>query len=158
VSLTLSGAVALFGHFGIEWDVTTLTDEEHAAVAEWVALARRVRPLVATGTVVNVDIADPGLDVRGIVASDRSHAFFTITQSQTLAASPSGRIRFPGLEPDRAYRVRVVTPGPRTYRPAQSELRWAHHDTVLSGRQLAVAGLRPPVQNPQQATVVELIG
>ena len=43
VSLSLSGAVALFGHFGIEWDVTTLSDAERAALADWVALAHRVR-------------------------------------------------------------------------------------------------------------------
>ncbi|MFT3798630.1 alpha-galactosidase [Microbacterium sp.] len=156
VSLALSGAVALFGHFGIEWDVTTLTSDERSAIAQWVALARRVRPLVATGRLVNVDVADAGLDVRGVVSPDRTAAFFTLTQLQTLPASPSGRIRLPGLDPDRAYRVRNVTPGGIVHQPAQSPLRWAHHDTVLTGRQLAVAGIRPPVQNPQQATVVEL--
>lgn len=156
VSLGLSGAVALFGHFGIEWDVTTLTAEEHAAVAEWVTLARRVRPLVASGAVVNVDTADPGLDVRGIVAEDRRSAFFTVTQTQTLIASPSGRIHFPGLAAEQRYRIRIVTPGGTVLTPGQSPLAWADHDTVLTGRQLAVVGLRPPVQNPQQSTVIEL--
>lgn len=156
VSLSMSGAVALFGHFGIEWDVTTLSEVDAAEVAEWVALAKRVRPLVATGRIVNSDVADPGLDVRGIVAADAASAFFTITQSQTLISSPTGRVRLPGLEDDRTYRVRVVTPGGIVSAPAQSPLEWAHHDTVLTGRQLAVVGLRPPVQNPQQSTVIEI--
>ncbi|MBD7958144.1 alpha-galactosidase [Microbacterium sp. Sa4CUA7] len=156
VSLSMSGAVALFGHFGIEWDVTNLSEADAAAVAEWVALAGRVRPLVATGRVVNVDVADPGLDVRGIVAADAASAFFTIAQTQTLISSPTGRVRMPGLAPDRSYRVRIVTPGGIVQDPAQSPLGWAHHDTVLTGRQLAVVGVRPPVQNPQQATVVEV--
>lgn len=156
VSLSLSGAVALFGHFGIEWDLTTLSAQERSDVAAWVALSRRVRPLVATGGVVNVDTADPGLDVRGVVAADRSQAFFTVTQTHTLLASPTGRIRFPGLDPDRTYRLRVVTPGGTVQEPAQSPLAWAHHDTVLTGRQLAVVGVRAPVQYPQQSTVVEL--
>lgn len=156
VSLRLSGAVALFGHFGIEWDVTTLTPEERTSVAAWVALARRVRPLVATGATVNADLADAGMDVRGIVAADRAHAFFTVTQTQSLPAAPPGRIRLPGLDPDARYLVRDITPGGRREEPAQSPLLWAHHDTVLTGRQLAIAGLRPPVQSPQQATVLEL--
>lgn len=156
VSLSMSGAVALFGHFGIEWDVTTLSEADAAEVAEWVALAKRVRPLVATGRIVNSDVADPGLDVRGIVAADAASAFFTITQSQTLISSPTGRVRLPGLEDDRTYRVRVATPGGIVSAPAQSPLEWAHHDTVLTGRQLAVVGLRPPVQNPQQSTVIEI--
>ncbi|MEV8218440.1 alpha-galactosidase [Microbacterium sp. NPDC077391] len=156
VSLSMSGAVALFGHFGIEWDVTSLSEADAAEVAEWVALAKRVRPLVATGRIVNSDVADPGLDVRGIVAADAASAFFTITQSQTLISSPTGRVRLHGLEDDRTYRVRVVTPGGIVSAPAQSPLEWAHHDTVLTGRQLAVVGLRPPVQNPQQSTVIEI--
>jgi alpha-galactosidase len=156
VSLTLSGAVALFGHFGIEWDVTTLSETDAATVGAWVALAKRVRPLVATGRLVNADVADPGLDVRGVVAEDAASAFFTITQTQTLIASPAGRVRFPGLNADRTYRVQLVTPGGIVETPAQSPLEWAHHDTVLTGRQLAVVGIRPPVQNPQQSVVVEL--
>ncbi|MDU0325832.1 alpha-galactosidase [Microbacterium sp. KSW2-21] len=156
VSLAFSGAVALFGHFGIEWDLTTLDERDRAVVGEWVALARRVRPLVATGRLVNVDVADPGLDVRGVVSADRDQAFYTIAQTQTLIASPAGRVRLPGLDPDRTYRVRLVTPGGLVQEPAQSPLPWAHLDTELTGRQLAVAGIRPPVQNPQQAVVVEL--
>ncbi|MFJ6677881.1 alpha-galactosidase [Microbacterium sp. NPDC091382] len=156
VTLTLSGAVALFGHFGIEWDVTTLSDTDAATVGAWVALAKRVRPLVATGRLVNADVADPGLDVRGVVAADAASAFFTITQTQTLISSPTGRVRLPGLTPDRVYRVQLVTPGGIVETPAQSPLEWAHHDTVLTGRQLAVVGLRPPVQNPQQAVVIEV--
>jgi alpha-galactosidase len=156
VSLSFSGAVALFGHFGIEWDLTTLTETDRIAVGEWVALSKRVRPLVATGTAVHVDTADPGLDVRGVVATDGAQAFFTVAQTQTLIASPAGRIRLPGLDPDRPYRVRLVTPGGIVQNPAQSPLAWAHHETVLTGRQLSTVGIRPPVQNPQQATVIEL--
>lgn len=156
VSLAMSGAVALFGHFGIEWDVTTLSDADAAAVADWVALSKRVRPLVATGRLVNVDVVDPGLDVRGVVSADRDAAFFTITQTQTLISSPAGRVRFPGLDAATEYRVRLVTPGGIVEQPAQSPLAWAHDDTVLTGRQLAVVGVRPPVQNPQQSVVVEI--
>lgn len=155
VSLSLSGAVALFGHFGIEWDVTTLTDAERDAVAAWVALSQRVRPLVATGRSVHVDTGEEALDVRGVVADDAATAFFTITQVATMIASPGGRVRFPGLAPDRAYRVRVATPGGLVQEPAQSPLAWAVQDTVLTGRALGVVGLRPPVQNPQQAVVLE---
>jgi len=156
VSLALSGAVALFGHFGIEWDLTTLDASRLAAVSEWVALSKRVRPLVASGTAVQVDTVDAGLDVRGIVSAGAEQAFFTIAQTQTLVASPGGRVRLPGLDPDRRYRVRLITPGGTAQGPAQSALAWAHHDTILTGRQLATAGLRPPVQFPQEAVVLEL--
>ena len=154
VSVGLSGAVALLGHFGIEWDLTTLDDAGRAEVAEWVALAKRLRPLIASGRVVHVDGVEPGIDVRGVVAADASSAVFTIVQTATSAAYPPGRIRMPGLEPARTYRLRVLT---RDREDAgQSSLEWAETTTVLTGLQLAEVGVRPPVQRPQQAMVVEL--
>ncbi|CAN7146899.1 alpha-galactosidase [Microbacterium sp. LjRoot45] len=152
VPLGLSGAAALFGHFGIEWDLTSTDADTRKEIAAWVALARRIRPLVATGRIVHHDGADGSVDVRGVVAPDSASAVFTIVQTATSAAYPPGRVRLPGLEPERRYRLTAHTTGPRA---GQSDLAWAFADTVLTGRELAVAGIRPPVQRPQQATVVE---
>ena len=49
-------------------------------VAPWVALAKRLRPLIATGRTVRRRRHRPGIDVRGIVAEDAASAVFTITQ------------------------------------------------------------------------------
>ncbi|HKP08094.1 MAG TPA: alpha-galactosidase [Microbacterium sp.] len=154
VSLGLSGAVALFGHFGIEWDLTTLDDAGRSEIAEWVALAKRLRPLIASGRVVHVDGTDPGIDVRGMVARDAASAAFTIVQTATSAAYPPGRIRLPGLDPVRTYRLRVVMRDGDD--AGQSALAWTRSGAVLTGLQLAEVGVRPPVQRPQQAMVVEL--
>ena len=153
VSLGLSGAVALLGHFGIEWDLTSLDDTRRAEIAEWVALAKRLRPLIASGRAIHVDGTDPGIDVRGVVGADAASAVFTIVQTATSAAYPPGRVRMPGLDPARAYRLRVLM---RDDDAGQSALEWAESDIVLTGLQLAEVGVRPPVQRPQQAMVVEL--
>ena len=157
VSVGLSGAAALFGHFGIEWDLTSIDEATREQIAGWVALAKRLRPLIATGRVVHVDGTDPGIDVRGMIAADAASAVFTITQTETSVAYPAGRVRMPGLDPDRRYRVRVIASGENGEYPGQSPLGWAHHDTILTGRELESVGLRPPVQFPQQARVVELV-
>lgn len=154
VSLGLSGAVALFGHFGIEWDLTVVDDATRQQIAEWVALAKRLRPLIAHGRLVHVDGTDPGIDVRGMVAADATSAVFTITQTETSIAYPAGRVRMPGLARDRRYRVRLLREP--QHEAGQSPLAWAHHDTILTGGELEAVGLRPPVQFPQQASVVEL--
>ena len=156
VSLGLSGAVALFGHFGIEWDLTAVEDATREEISEWVRLAKRLRPLIATGRMIHVDGTDPGIDVRGMVAADAASAVFTITQVETSIAYPAGRIRLPGLRNDSLYRLRLrTTPGGED-EAGQSPLAWAQHDTVLTGRELEAIGIRPPVQYPQHATVVEL--
>ncbi|MGC5221159.1 alpha-galactosidase [Micromonospora sp. DT81.3] len=156
VSLGLSGAVALFGHFGIEWDLTSVDAGTRDEIASWVELAKRLRPLIASGRVVHVDGTDPGIDVRGMIAADAASAVFTITQTETSIAYPAGRVRLPGLAPDRHYRVRAIRTADEANDPGQSPLAWTQHDTTLTGRELEAIGLRPPVQFPQQATVVEL--
>ena len=53
--IDFSAAVALFGHVGIEWDLTATDDETRGRIAAWVELAKRLRPLVASGRTVDVD-------------------------------------------------------------------------------------------------------
>lgn len=155
VPLTLSGAVALFGHFGIEWNLNAVDDSTLDSIASWVDLANRLRPLVAGGRVMHVDGTEPGIDVRGIVAEDDSFAVYTITQTLTSASYPPGRIRMPGLKASQRYRLDVLSRGD-SGNAGQSPLQWADTETVLTGRELAHAGVRPPVQLPQQSTVVGL--
>jgi len=156
VGLDLSAAVALFGHFGIEWDLTSADDDTRARVAAWIAVAKRIRPLIATGRTIDVDGTEPGIDVRGIVAADAASALFTITQAETSAAYPAGRVRMPGLDAARRYRVAVLSPSGEHADAGQSVLEWTTFPTVMSGRELATIGVRPPVQLPQHSTVVEL--
>ena len=154
VSLGLSGAVALLGHFGIEWDLTTLDDAHRAEVAEWVALAKRMRPLISSGRVVHVDGTDPGIDVRGVVAADAASAVFIFVQIATSAAYPPGRVRMPGLDPTRVYRLRTLMRD--EHDAGQSALAWEQAAPALTGLELGEVGVRAPVQRPQQAMVVEL--
>lgn len=156
VDLGFSAAVALFGHFGVEWDLTTVDDVDSAAIAEWIALAQRLRPLVATGRVVNVDGVEPGIDVRGMVAHDQASAVFVVSQTDTTAAYPPGRLRLPGLRPDDLYRMRILAPAGGDIGPGQSRLGWMEGETILTGQEWGTVGIRPPVQFPQHATVLEL--
>ena len=93
--------------------------------------------------------------MRGIVAEDAAHAVFTITQVATSAAYPAGRVRFPGLDPARSYALRILSRP--AHDPAQSPLAWAEEPVTMTGHELGSIGVRPPVQFPQQATVVEIV-
>ena len=100
----------------------------------------------------------PGSTCAAWSPQDAASAVFTITQVETTRRLPAGRIRLPGLDPARALPPARRSPtAPRATTPASPPLEWAQHPTVLTGRQLAATGIRPPVQLPQQSTVVELI-
>lgn len=155
VDLDLSAGVALFGHLGIEWDLTTLDEDGLDRVRAWVELHRRHRELIHTGTLVHGDTTDAATDVRGVVARDAASALFTFTQVTTGVTHPPGRFTLPGLDPDRRYAVRIIA-GSVADGPGQSTLPWAEQPITLTGRQLGTVGLQAPVLFPAQLVLLEL--
>lgn len=155
VTLDLSAGVALFGHFGIEWNLTKLDDAGLDRVARWVARHKAHRDLIHTGAMVHGDTPDAATDVRGVVARDATSALFTFTQVSTSVTYPPGRFTLPGLAPDRRYTVRIVA-GSVADGPGQSALPWAERPITLTGRQLGTVGLQAPVLYPAQLVLLEL--
>jgi alpha-galactosidase len=155
LDLALRAGVALFAHLGIEWDISALDGDDEAALSAWVALYKQNRSLFHSGAAVSVDLPDSSMDLRGVVAADRSRAFFVFTQVTASASYPPGPLTFAGLDDDTRYSVRLSTQdaGPG---PGQSPLAWAGQPVVLSGRALRTVGVQAPVLYPQQLALVEI--
>jgi len=150
-------ATALFGHAGIEWDVTSLEPHERAAVAEWVAAYKRYRGLLHSGAVVRSDAGDSARWVHGVVSADAASALFAvvaITATRDAVVAPA---TLPGLDPARQYRVTPVRLGawPRVVQDAMPP--WWHEGSVtMSGRMLAAVGIPMPLLAPEQALVLDV--
>jgi alpha-galactosidase len=150
-------ATALFGHFGIEWDIASASAAEQQALAEAIACYRRMRPLLHGGTVVRADHPDPAAYLHGVVAPDRAEALFAYVQLTASASETPGQARLPGLDPGRAYRVTplAVAGEPQTRQAVAP--RWQEAGGVtLDGRALAEVGLPLPVLGPEQALLLHL--
>lgn len=152
--LGFRAATALLGHFGIEWDITTATAQERAELAEWVAVYKDIRALVADGTVVRGGHLDPALLVSGVVAADASEAVFvvaSVASSQTQTPLP---VLLPGLDPSKRYEVTQIGPdegGPLVDLGAS----WlGGKPLVVAGSTLVSAGVRLPVMAPESARVL----
>ena len=74
-----------------------------------------------------------------------------------IARATARAITLPGLNPHINYRVRIIHPGGQDPQPGQSPLAWDRQESVLNGHILSTIGLRPPVQYPQQATIIEAL-
>ncbi|MCO1656733.1 alpha-galactosidase [Pseudonocardia humida] len=156
--LSFRGATALFGSFGIEWDVTGCSAAELAELAGWVALAKRFRPLLHGGRTVRVDHPDPALWAHGVVAPDRSAALFAFVMMERPLTWPPGPVRLPGLDPDAAYRLVPVGPGAGSEPiSGQSRPSWQAGGLVHSGRVLGAVGVPPPALHPDHAALVHLV-
>jgi alpha-galactosidase len=155
-------ATAIFGHLGIEWDLRQATDAERTELASWIAFYKQWRDLLGTGNVVRVE-TDASQVAKGVVAQDGSVALYSFASVDRPVVVQRGRVRFPGLDPQRRYRVEPVTigrppsgmrlpswwvmpdPGRVTSWPAQKP------SVELPGAVLDKVGLVDPPVNPDQA-------
>ena len=151
---------ALFGHPGIEQDITRCTPEELARLTAWTAMYRELRPLLHGGRTVRADLDGDATLLHGVVAYDGSAALYCWARVATSTEGQSGRVRLPGLAADASYRVRVrtdlglpsfhQTSGPAWLTEALAG--WV----TLPGAVLAVAGVPMPTLNPEHALLLEV--
>lgn len=140
--LNFRAATALFGHLGIEWDLRQASDVELAELAEWVAFHKANRGLLHGGDLVRVGFPDESLTATGVVAADRSRAIFSYAAVSTHVTSLRGRLRMPGLDPARRYRVAPALVGrvPSGLRPP----RWWGVTRDMSTETVDLTAGRPP--------------
>jgi alpha-galactosidase len=155
--LPFRAATSLFGHAGLEWDLTGLSEQELEQLTAWIALYKRLRPLLHGGEVVRADHPDPAACLHGVVAADRSHAVYCYAQLTASLDSSPAALRLPGLDLSGTYAVslRPEVSAPQLLRDAARQPAWLAGITA-PGRVLASAGLRAPRLNPAQSLVIEL--
>ncbi|WEK61664.1 MAG: alpha-galactosidase [Candidatus Microbacterium colombiense] len=148
---------ALFGHAGLEWDLTTATDDERAAITTWTALYRELRGLIHSGVTVRGDDVDRGALLHGVVAPDASEAVFAWVRVETSGTANTARVPLPGLDATRLYRVRAREEIGAASRHQVADPAWlrADGDLTLTGAALA-QGLPLPLLNPGQAMLLHL--
>ncbi|WP_433894240.1 alpha-galactosidase [Streptomyces sp. CA-111067] len=153
-------ATALFGHPGIEQDITGCTPQELARLTAWTALYRELRPLLHSGRTVRADLPGEATALHGVVARDGTAALYAWVRLTTSPEAQSGRVPLPGLDPTAHYQLRIRTDlghpslhqasGPSWFTRAQET--WL----PLPGTALTLAGLPMPTLNPEQALLIEL--
>ncbi|MCG8925659.1 alpha-galactosidase [Lentzea sp. CC55] len=152
--LSFRVATALLGHFGIEWDVNSATDDELAGLRAAIEYYKDVRSLVHSGVVVRSDHPDPAAWVHGVVAEDRSEALFCYAQLTTSVQNKPRRVRLPGLDPARTYRLSFDAPAGRPRLTQRGPANW--EAVELPGSVLAEVGVQLPVLEPEQAVLLRL--
>ena len=156
IELSYRLATSLMGSAGFEWDILECGPEDLATITRFAALYKEVRHILHSGTAVHTDPSDPALRVVGAVTAGRDEALFSIATVATLEEALPERIRLPGLDPGRRYRVRL-----------RDEIGAARHlwitpawlsqgEVTLTGRVLSTVGLQLPVLWPAQALVLHL--
>jgi alpha-galactosidase len=161
---------ALFGHAGIEWDITTCTPAELDRLRAWTALYRELRPLLHAGTTVRADLdapadggpgpaVDAGAVLHGVVAADRRQAVFAYVRLETGADAAPPAVRLPGLDPSLRYRLRLRPEVSSSPPVQQAPPPWTVQPdgAVVPGAALGTIGVARPVLGPGQGLLLQLV-
>ena len=169
LSMAFRGVTAMFGHMGIEADVTAMSEDELADLAHVVAVHKRFRSLVHSGDAVRFETFDLTGGValsHGVIATDASEAIVAYVQLATAQAPVPPAWRIAGLDPRREYSVNMIpltraavpVPGTAVDQPAWLTDSLAGRAQRVSGAFLRDVGLVPPVMWPESAVLVHLSG
>jgi alpha-galactosidase len=156
-SLSFRAITAMFGHFGIEWDVRTLGESDLLELSEAVALYKKHRALIHSGVSVHADLVDPAYILGGSVAQDGSEALYSFVSVATSFDETPGRVGFPGLNPDIGYEVKVVFPTATSPYGDRANSGWIPGGFTATGRFLTEVGLPMPILNPEQGVLIHLV-
>jgi alpha-galactosidase len=153
--------VALFGHLGIEWDLTEASPDELARVAEWVSFYKERRALLHSGRAIHVDVPDPAYRLYGVVDDDRSEALYAWVCVASSNVWPPEPVLLPGLDPNRRYRLTLdgpITSGDGIATGWGAPLEWLEFGGAeVSGRALEKVGLALPELFADRAVLVRAV-
>jgi alpha-galactosidase len=170
--LSFRAITALFGHFGMEWDVREVQGAEREQLKRFIGIYKEHRDLIHSGRMVRADVADGSLLLHGVVADSpvgppaagpaqgTTAALFALVSTRTAFAEQPGRITVPGLEADLGYRVEAIfpLPGDADYAHNYTQVQppaWLSEGAEANGRFLAEVGLPMPILNPEHAVLLK---
>jgi alpha-galactosidase len=160
--------------------VRRASDRDLAELSAWVSFHKEQRDLLHHGDLVRLDFPDASLTATAVIAPDRSRALYSFASVDRADVVLLGRLRFPGLDPDRRYRVRpllVGTPPSGLFPPPwwgvgtavgqgsgdggpEGAQAWANAGVELPGRILTELGLAHAPVDPDQVVLfaVDAVG
>ena len=153
--LSFRAVTALFGHAGLEWDITQCTEEELGHLKSWASYYKANRDLIHSGSMVRVDRVDSESFVHGVVSKDKNKALFAYATLATQGGSRPAGIRFAGLDESKTYKVRAAFPAGEPKFLQRANVQWLD-GVELSGSALQSMGLRAPILFPDNAFLIEI--
>ncbi len=155
VELSMRAITALFGHAGIEWNITEATLAERKNLKGWAEYYKTHRALLHSGRMVRIDYPDAHGYLHGVISVDNSKAIFAYVQLTPTVAVHPALIKFAGLEDAATYSIKAVFPAgsPRYMQIAPPA--WMA-GIKLSGSALAHIGVAAPILAPANAILIEI--
>lgn len=149
-TMALRTLSALFGHFGIEADLLSLSEDDLSRLKDAVAFHKAQRPWLQQAEVTSIDHSDPAISAVWAQSQDGSCGLLGVVATDRLASAIPAPLRLPGLRPERFYEVSVQPPwsGPERLGKRAGPLHDPGARLTLPGTALSHAGISLPLLSP----------
>jgi len=156
LELSMRAITALFGHAGIEWNITEATTQERANLATWAKYYKDNRALLHSGKSVRVDYPDEHGYLYGVISADTKKSIFAYVQlTPTVTVHPAA-LKFVGLDATASYSIKAVYPAGKPRFMLVTPPQWMDGIT-MSGSALATIGVSAPILAPANAVLIEIV-
>ena len=147
-SLEFRAISAVFGHLGLELDLTQCADTELELISQIVAWHKKFRGLLHTGDAVRFDCEDASQISHGVYSKDRGEALVSVVKlTETKQGEESQILRLPGLDSELKYCVIKF----------DSNFSASHNVGEYTGQQLSTTGLKLPLMQPETGMIFHLL-
>lgn len=159
-AMAFRAAVALSGHFGIEFDLRLLDEDSRHELADWIALYKQWRHILHHGRVWQGQTADGVLwQAHGPAKGDELLVLVYRTEPSTLRYPPA--LVLPMLSRESVYEIRQIEPAHRVgVKPHDSTARWLEslraQASRVHGAWAVEHGLPMPRVKAEVATIFHL--
>lgn len=154
-SISFRALNALFGHAGIEWNITEADARETEVLKTYIAFYKKHRDLLHSGSVVRSDEIVGNALLYGTVALDKKEAIFTYMQLSSLNNFGPLQTTFDGLDKETTYQVTLIEELSSTdFTQRQAPGWWPA--IQLTGDQLAHIGIQLPILKPETGLLFHL--
>ena len=155
LELSMRAITALFGHAGIEWNITQATAEERANLATWAKYYKENRALLHSGKSVRIDYPDEHGYLYGVISADTKKSIFAYVQLTPTVTIHPASLKFAGLDAAANYSVKAVYPAGKPRFMLITPPQWMDGIT-MSGSALETIGVAAPILAPANAVLIEI--
>ncbi len=150
--------IALQGQFGFELDARVLDENDVATLHHYTSIYKAHRAWLANATYWQLPTSYEQLYANCLVSESMDEALVSIVVLDSLQATRPGCQRMRGLQPDKRYRISMLSNNLEQLIPFNKVMpEWCSNDCTSTGELLTRIGLSLPVMPPQSALLVHCV-
>lgn len=147
---------ALFGHFGIEWNLLEVSEQQKADIRQWISHYKAFRDILHNGKHWRLPSADGRAQTQWALSQNALQGLAVYCQLAMPKQAQPLVVYLPELLAEQDYHIKVVAHSPLPAHLMKALPAWWQDSLILNGASLALHGLQMPVMDPESLLLLSV--